>query len=77
MQAKENHESKREADEEKLKWNYEEYQINYHCLAEKYKVWKYYLSDLLNLHDGIFPYLNEPITQPVKFWNVKLHYSLK
>ncbi len=61
---------KGEKGEEKVRWNHEEYEVMYTCLEHKCKVGKYYLKDLLNKNEGLFPYLSETVMKPVPFWNV-------
>ena len=56
--------------EERIRWNHEEYEVQYACLEHKCKVGKYYLKDLLVRNDGLFPYLSETVMKPVPFWNV-------
>ena len=58
---------------EKLKWNYGEFEMEYHYLENKCKVWKYYLGRLLNETDGIGPFFNENVTEPQKFWEKLIH----
>ena len=62
--------SKRDNKEEKIRWNHEEYEVQYSCLEQKCKVGKYYLKDLLNQTQGVTPYLTETVMNPVKFWIV-------
>ena len=52
-----------------LKWNHEEFQVDYSCLRKKYRVWKYFLTKLLK-ENAVNPFLTEVITKPVPFWNV-------
>ena len=55
-----------------LKWNYEEFEVDYQCLKPKYLVWKYYLTKLLNeenLEETKRPYFTKEIVKPIPFWN--------
>jgi len=55
-----------------LKWNYSEFQVKHTCLSQKYLVWKYYLTKLLqekNLDEKQRPYFTCTISQPITFWN--------
>lgn len=60
--------------EEMARWNHEEFQVQYTCLEQKCKVGKYYLKDLLNTKEGLVPFLNEQVMQPVSFWNVNTYF---
>lgn len=55
-----------------LKWNHEEFSIDYECLNNKFLVWKYYLSCLVRDKEG--PILTIAISQPLRLWN-ELTYS--
>lgn len=61
---------KGDSKEEKVRWNHEEYSIQYSTLEEKCKVGKYYLKNLLSKGEGLFPYLTEVVMNPTAFWNV-------
>jgi hypothetical protein len=54
--------------EKSIKWNHQEYEVEYPSLKNLYKVGKYYLSVLLN-EKPMVPYLIEIITSPIIFWN--------
>lgn len=54
--------------EKSIKWNHQEYEVEYPSLKTLYKVGKYYLSVLLN-EKPVVPYLIEIITSPITFWN--------
>lgn len=51
-----------------VKWNNEEFEIEYPSLKNLHKVGKYYLAILVN-EKPIVPYLIEVITSPITFWN--------
>jgi len=60
-----------------LKWNYQDFEVEYLSLSNKHKVYKYYLKPLLVERPGKIPYFTEIIVQPTLFWNVKCsHYLL-
>lgn len=50
-----------------LKWNYEEFSIEYEALRPKFLVWKYYLSCLIR--DKENPIITIAISQPLRLWN--------
>ena len=50
-----------------LKWNHEEFSIEYEALKTRYLVWKYYLACLIR--DREEPILTIAITQPLRLWN--------
>ena len=54
-----------------LRWNYHEFQIHYTSLDKKYKVWKYFLTNLLN-DKSSNPYLTEVVHKPRVLWDVRL-----
>ena len=58
---------------DRVRWNYEEYEVCYKCLEDKCKVGKYYLKDLLKRNEGLFLYFTETVMKPVQFWNVLLN----
>ena len=50
-----------------IRWNHEEFEMNYEVLKNKVLVWKYYLTNLLE--DSPQPKLSVPINNPAKLWN--------
>ena len=62
---------------EYLKWNCNEFEIDYPSLKNLFRVGKYYVAILLN-EKPIVPYLIEIITSPIAFWNelkIRFHCS--
>ena len=55
-----------------LKWNHEEFIIEYEALKPKFLIWKYYLSCLIR--DREESMLTISISQPLRLWN-ELNYS--
>lgn len=55
-----------------LKWNHEEFFIDYEALKPKFLIWKYYLSCLIR--DKEEPIITIAISQPLRLWN-ELSYS--
>lgn len=51
-----------------MRWNHDEFEVEYPSLNNLHKVGKYYLTILLN-EKPIVPYLIEVITSPITFWN--------
>ena len=51
-----------------MRWNHDEFEVEYPSLTNLHKVGKYYLTILLN-EKPIVPYLIEVITSPITFWN--------
>ena len=61
--------------EKPLKWNHEEFEVDYPSFRNLYKVGKYFLKVLLN-EKPVVPYLLEVITSPINFWkelNTRFH----
>ncbi len=54
----------------RTKWNHEEFDVVYSCLESKCLVGHYYLSELIVCDDPDLPYLKEPVTDSLIFWNV-------
>ena len=50
-----------------LRWNNDEFEVDYPSLRNLCKVGKYYLAVLLN-EKSLVPYLIEIITNPIQFW---------
>lgn len=50
-----------------IRWNHEEFEMEYDILNNKIFVWKYYLTSLI--HDGESPALTVPIQDSPKFWS--------
>ena len=50
-----------------LRWNHEEFEIQYDALQKKILVWKYFLTSLVQ--DSEFPRLVMEIQKPMKLWN--------
>jgi len=50
-----------------IRWNHEEFEMNYEVLENKILVWKYYLKTLLE--DSADAKFTVPITNPAKLWN--------
>ncbi len=61
----------------KAKWNYEEFEVIYSCLENKYLAGRYYLSELVMYDEFGVPYLKEPVTEPFVFWNVFRQFSCR
>ena len=58
-----------------MRWNNDEFEVDYASLKNLYKVGKYFLAVLLN-EKPVIPYMIEVITSPIVFWNdlnVRLH----
>lgn len=51
-----------------MRWNNDEFEVNYGSLKNLYKVGKYFLAVLLN-EKPVVPYMIEVITSPLVFWN--------
>lgn len=51
-----------------MRWNHDEFEVEYPSLNNLHKVGKYYLTILLN-EKPVVPYLIEVITSPITFWN--------